>query len=629
MKGTFFSADFVEDNSGNLRLLEVNTDTTISVNNLTFLDFSDFVTVLQNNGITKVIVVHKPNIHQDIVNNLSSFLTQNAPFITSFSEVKEQFNRIYPTSVVDASDTFILRMAYDESAVFDSEYAKGTLNLLKLFSDYGHPNMITEFYHSSSIHGNYNTISQNLNPTNLPDCLIKETTDVNHSLIEFYKIGSESENETDESRWENFISNKSSENNIIQKYHYGTGTTVNNKVSNIRSFSIIYGGELSLIQIGQFQEYGAFELPTESIYNENQYINKIDQKHYYEFATNFVKNDGITYGILNTHLVIKSDDSEIEIGNTNVGDELKSYSIEGVNVDEDDYTFNSWHINGNTFPSGSTLTSATIVYKNSKELKSKVLSNITVNNNEDSLYSSINKSFLVYESVNDKIVWKNAYRITPSEDYLIDYDGSTAQVTSNEILIINENGFSLVDIDVENTDTFIIAGTTPINSFVAHNNPCFVSGTKIRMSNGLIKNIEDVQQGDSVLTYDFDLKTIKENVVNAIFSKKINHIVEYQFDNGDSLKCTLDHPIFVENKGWCSFSDELSNVLYELEQPVKKIEVGDIVKLLEGSTQITNINTSEDDVTVYNLQDIENNHNFFANNILVHNRAPMPGSPKA
>lgn len=625
MKGTFFSADFVEDAIGNLRLLEVNTDTTISTNNLTHIDFSDFVTLLENNGITKVTVVHKPAIHQGIVDKLSDHLTSNAPFITEFNEVKEQSNRIYPTSIEDASDLFILRMAYDESAIFDSEFAKINLNVFKLFSDYNEPTMTAEFYYSSSSE-TYNTIVPELNASNLPDYLIKQISDVNHTDIEFYKIGSESEEDTTQTKWDSFISVKANENVLIEKYHVSSNTISDNRTSSVRTFSIVYGSDLSLIHVGQFQENSVFELPTESIYNENQYVNKIDSKHYYEFASNFIKytNTGKIDGILNTHLIFKSDDTEVEIGSVAVGDEIKSYYIGGTDLTADDFTYPTWQISGNTLPSDSILTTSTIVYKNTKELLSKTLINITVNNNEDSLYVSQYKSFLVYDSGMDAIVWKQSIDIKTTTDYLLDYDGSMAQVTNSEILIINEDNFSLVEIDVEDTDTYIIAGSTPINAFVVHNAPCFVAGTQISLSNGDLKNIEDVVAGDSVLTFNMGSNLIESNIVNAVYSKLVEETVEYVLDNGDKVRCTLDHPLYIEGKGWSSFNDTISNKLYSIETKVSKIEVGDVVKLLEGSSKIIDVTQINESVIVYNLQDVQNNHNFFANNVLVHNRFIQP-----
>jgi glutathionylspermidine synthase len=122
MKGTLFSADFALSSDNELKLIEVNTDTGIAPNNLGFFDYSDFISVLQTNNITKVTVIHKPVYHQAIVNHLSESLSENAPFVTNFTEIQEGINSMYPTVVDDADDLFILRMCYDDSSIFDILY---------------------------------------------------------------------------------------------------------------------------------------------------------------------------------------------------------------------------------------------------------------------------------------------------------------------------------------------------------------------------------------------------------------------------------------------------------------------------------------------------------------------------
>lgn len=623
MKGTLFSADFVEDKNGELRLIEINTDTAAPQENLTFFDYSDLINVLSVNNINSFTVINKPNLHKDLVDHLSSSLSINAPFITEFIKIDEQPNTIYTTAVTDAENKFILRMAYDESAIFDSEYTKGTLNLLSLFYDAGESGSVVEFYHSSSmgeynsILGTYNTSDTNLNPQNLPDVVVKNIYE-DHKLAKFYKIGSEIENETPENRWGSFINQIKTENNVIEKYHVNDNTLSDNRSNSIRSFSITYGSDLNLIHVAQYKNTAIFDLPTGSIHNDSQYVNELDIKHYYEFATNYVKFEGLFDGILNRHLLIKGDDSEIEAGQVNVGDTLKSYYIGSGSLDEETFDYLNWQISGSTFPNDSYLTSSVVVYKNTKQLEKKTLVNLTVNDNEDSIFVATNKSFLVYDSGSDVIRWRAALNINPDTDYFLDYDGSLAKVTENEFFVTNDDNLTLVEIDCEETDTYIIAGTTPINSFITHNAPCFIAGTKVTLSDGRLINIEDVKQGDVVCTYDFEIKKIRENLVNAVFSKKVNQTVEYVFENGDKVVCTLDHPIYVENKGWSCSNPISSKELYDLE--TQKIEVGDDVKLFNGSTKIKSITILDGEVLVYNLQDIENNHNFFANNILVHNR---------
>jgi hypothetical protein len=272
-----------------------------------------------------------------MVNHLSASLNTNASFITTFTEIQEGINSMYPTVVDDADDLFVLRMCYDDSSIFDNEYARGSINVLKLFVDYNESGSVVEFFHSSSLNGEYNTLNFDLNPSNVPDCVIKHNID--NGFSKFYKIGSESESETIENRWDNFIATTSNEDYVIQKYHVNSNTIAENRMCSIRAYSIVYGSNLDLIALGQFKPYTLFELPIESIYDSGSYVNEIDMKHYYEFATNVVKIEPSFDGILNTHLVIKSDDTEVEVGNLVVGDELKSYYIDGTNQNETEFSY--------------------------------------------------------------------------------------------------------------------------------------------------------------------------------------------------------------------------------------------------------------------------------------------------
>ena len=61
---------------------------------------------------------------------------------------------------------------------------------------------------------------------------------------------------------------------------------------------------------------------------------------------------------------------------------------------------------------------------------------------------------------------------------------------------------------------------------------------------------------------------------------------------------------------------------------VGQIEVGDFLKYHGSDDKIlvTNIEELDETKTVYNLDDVEDNHNFFANGVLAHNRGgPPPG----
>ena len=97
MKGTVFSADFVKDSNGNLRLLELNTDTGFIGQELVNFDFSGFLSVLSstcwNVELSKSIQRENfKNKKQWIFSSISSFynLTKfNEKIVLKIIKVKE------------------------------------------------------------------------------------------------------------------------------------------------------------------------------------------------------------------------------------------------------------------------------------------------------------------------------------------------------------------------------------------------------------------------------------------------------------------------------------------------------------------------------------------------------------
>ena len=618
MKGTLFSADFVKDSSGNLRLLELNTDTGFLTQEVSNIDLTSITQVLVENNITALDIIYKPVIHNEFVNYFSASISSNLPSVTSINLHEEDINSIYPASVEDGDGTFVLRLAYDESALFDSEYCKNRLNIFNLFTDNSITDYCVSYYHSSSI-GEYNTLTKELNPSNLPDATIKDTTEY-HNPIDFFKIGSQIENELIEDRWNNFLSENVSEDKLIEQYHFHSSSLdENNHITSIRFFGIVYGSDLEIIPLHSYKISSIFDLPTNlsSELNLSQYTNKIADYHYYEYTTNFVKNDSA--GILSLHSVLTDSNEWKQISDFVIGDSVSSYFISGSPQGaSNDATTLSWYHDGNQLPSGSFVTSSVVVYKDIKNLKYNSMFELKVDN--DSIFSGINKKYVIFDSESNKTEFKYIYNINPLTDSLYDLNANLVDIDELNFYISTDNNLSFIELDVEDTDTYMISGSTAFNAVVSHNAPCFVAGTQILLEDGTTKNIEDVVIGDSIISFDLKNHESKISKVLNIFSKKVDKIVEYEFLNGGILRATLDHPIFVVDKGWSSYSEELSNSLYKLDEPVKKIELNDFVKLHNEVVQLINVKLIEEEHIVYNLSEIDTFHNYFANNVLVHNR---------
>jgi hypothetical protein len=616
MKGTLFSADFVKDSNGDLRLLELNTDTGFIDQELDNFNFNDLNQLLIDNNITSVDLIYKPYLHIDFINKLSASITANVPNVTSINLHEENIHSIYPASIPDSPEKFILRISYDESALFDSEYCKNRLNVYNLFVDNGITNNTVGYYYSSS-NGTYNTLTKEINQSNVPDATIKNIVETSNP-IQFIKIGNPTPGETNEQRWDSFISENLTTDTLIEQYHFSpSGLDQDDHITSVRYYGIVYGSNLSVINLHSYKISSIFELPTTiDGVDETKYTNKLPKHHYYEFVTNFFKND--SPGILSSHEVLMNDDVWKEISAVNVGESVKSYYIEGLPKNENDLDALSWEVQGSSFPIGSYITTSEVVYKDIASLKYGAMMEMIVDN--DSLFSGIRKRFLVYDSINDVTKFKFISEINNVTDYLFDIDGDLIQVDEINFYVTSDTNLSFIELDVEDADTYMINGSTAFNTLVSHNSPCFVEGTKVLTGDGTEKNIEDVNIGDSILSFDFKNNTNQITTVLNIFSKKVNKIVEYEFKNGGILKATTDHPIYVIDKGWSSYSNKLSNVMYKIEGGVHEIKIGDIVKFYDSETELVSINIIEKETKVFNLSDIKTYHNYYANNVLVHNR---------
>ena len=615
MKGTFFSADFVRDNDNKLRLIEVNTDTGITEPQKNVFDWTNFISILSANSITNVNVVFKYDIQFPIVESLYTSLTQNAPFITGFTRTIVPGDSIFPTSPDDTADTFILRMAYDETAILDSEYAKGTLNLLKLYSDNNDNNSVVGFYHSSSAYGVYNTIETSLNnPSNVPD-FVSKTVNVGLEPHNFYKLGHSTSNTSD--RINDFLTQTNNSDIVIEQYHINSQNITNNMVTSIRSFHIVYGSNLDLCNVAEYEINATFNIPGSLEFSDSDLVNLVPTKHYYEYSTNFIKN--INAGFLSNEKVMTVSGSAVTIADANINDYLQSYYVDGAPNTDDFDVLRLWNYSGGTLPSGSYVTSSYIANKFSSQTFANDIISINFVDGAQ-MYIGGETRVLTYDTQEDNIRYVKVLDLD-TDDAIFASDGSHVQISSIDNVIFN-NQQEVWEFDMQEIHNFILETNNFLALLVVHNVlSCFPAGTQITLGNGEVKNIEDIEVGDEVISFNEETSVIESKKVTGIKSPIHNDLVKYHFSNDTTLTCTFDHPIYVNGLDIASFIPEWTNERYEIGKNVEKIKVGDLVKLSTGSqTAIKEIQILPFKETQTYIFEVEDNHNFFANGVLVHNK---------
>lgn len=596
MKGTLFSADFVKDTNGNLRLLELNTDTDFWSGSLSQIDFTDFFSVLSSNNIDTIDIIHKPG-HIHFVNYLSESI-QGQSNITTFNSHEEDISTIYPTAVEDADNKFILRLAYDESAVFDSTYCKNTLELHKLFIDGNETSAIPPMYVSSSDFL-YDGLVKTSNDINVPDVTIKRS-DIVHQSLSFYKVP-QGEGESVEQAFDSFISSQYQDSNILMNYIDTPGS----EHKSIRSFNIIYGSNLDIINLTTVNPSAAFSKPTELSINADSSIAK---KHYYEFTTNYPKytSENAYGGIFEEELIADANGNPIQISNAVVGESFKSFYIEGTPDTDNVKVFTDWSYPGQTLPSGSYVTSSVLINSIEQPLPNNLISHLYYGSG--SFRANGAQHILIYDSIQDVIRYEEIARIIPGSHQVFKLDGSTIDITDNTFEILNEDGLSTYILDLEQTDTFALYDNDINIKIVTHN--CFPEGTRILLEDGSYKNIEDLSTSDVLLTYNNDKGQYGKGSASSIRESIQDKLVHIVTENGEEIKSTPLHRFYVEEKGWIH---------------AEKIEVGDLLFNKDGIfVQVKSLDVLSGEFKVYHIIDVKGDHTYFAEDILVHNFKLMP-----
>ena len=647
MKGTLYSADYIKTNNGDFKLLELNTDTDFATAALVHFDWNPFIEELNSSSIDTVHVIYK-KFQKELKDNFSESL-ESSSYSFTWEETVESPETIYPTDIQDSTSKFVLRMAYNEAAILDSEYCKNGITLYKLFSDESSSHDIIPHYVSSS-NDEYvmDSLEKITNNHNIPDYALKKGVSIDGVHLDFYKLGSSSLSSS--VRFDDMISSSYEDGDIITTY-YDTSDTGSYSVS-YRSCNILYGSNLDFINIATYKGTSWLELPSSIDYDNDILINKIKNKHRYEFATNwpkeYWKNQG---GVSSEAILINVSGSSIMAKDTIVGDQYKSMNVEGLPDTDSAQIIESWYITGSTLPIASEVTSSQLVSKNSASVAYGVLSEISMSN-DSSMFIGSSLPLLVYDVNEDKIRFEYASNIETGSFQLFDSSGSLVDIVENNITVF-ENEEVTYELNMESDDTFLIDNAGVY--LIAHNpyyggggipgtyETCFLAGTQISTITG-DKNIEDILVGDSVLCWDVESETFTYSDVTETDSRHTvgDHLdgcryvgynetgvfkifIDMDSDEGPNdlgIRFTPEHP-FLTKEGWKALAPIPNQEPWATQQTeIKYLEVGDYVKYADGNWyKITSIEFEpmDGDVTVYNFT-VNTHHNYVAGSTVVHNK---------
>ena len=636
MKGTLYTADFIKTSNGDFKLLELNTDTDIVAGALsTSIDFGKFTDILISESIDDVHIVHK-SLHTNLVDYISSSL-HSSTYTGSFNTTVESDATIYPTDVSDSPSTFVLRLAYNESAIFDSVYCKGVTNLYKLFTDNSASDSVINHYISASDEEYvFNNLSHTFNGNSVPDVNWKADLESHDSRTKkFIKIGNSSSSDSD--RYNDLITAQAQDGDVITNYIDTSDGT--DYMKSIRFCNIIYDTDLKNLVLGAYETDALLAKPTGSLLiDDSSIVNEVHQQHYFEFATNYYKFDYKTQGgIFGDVQLQEIDGTFVSASNLEVGTRYKSLHISGSSNTDNIDAILAWSSSGASLPVDSYYTSSVLVSTQSHEIIYNAITEIVISGSEAEFMLGPNTMVLVHDQGGNVLRYKRVHQLDSATDLFIGDSSSLHPIQEININILGDT-YSTYELDVEDADTYIMNdfGVKIVGHNIRYGDgfTCFLADTPISMADGSTKSIQYIEVGDMVESYDLSTNQFVQKRVSAIDS---SHTVGdhragcealgdtcgvYHFIGNDSVKFTPEHPFLLSDGRWASLNP-LTNQEPWLSQQSEVVNLtrGDTVLRKDGNYTINNIVFEEMDenTKVYNFT-VEDTHTYIANGFVVHNK---------
>ena len=158
---------------------------------------------------------------------------------------------------------------------------------------------------------------------------------------------------------------------------------------------------------------------------------------------------------------------------------------------------------------------------------------------------------------------------------------------------------------------------------------CFDAGSQVLMADGTTKNIEDIQAGDLVMSFNVKSGTIEQkNVIETYKFNQYLNLVTLQFADGTVIHTTIIHP-FYTTIGWVSLQPNYNyNMDHEdlANQDLSLMSVGQkFIKVINNTIEQCELigikyrHGIEESHNVYNL-DIDDYNTFIVNGMVVHNQ---------
>jgi len=499
MKGVLVGTDYVKDIDGSFKVLEINTSIGLTWNNASnYFLTSALDPIISGSSYTEAHLI-RTTLTNSHANDLSASFSQENMSVNAESLLIEYLtgsgmtvtlhnasNGIVP-DVEDADNKFILRQAYDQTAVFDETYCKDNFKFLKTVYDQDDSSIPKTFIPNtgSAAAFTFDSIGSSFRDNGAyPNYLIKErypTTDYS-SYPKIYKAA--------DADAVTALKNGLQQGEYLQEYVLDSGSLVDGKLPTYRTIEFLYGSSLDKINMTKGQVITTISpLGTSIDLDDDNKIQVWDRPKMIHKTSNLSSVNPIG---LDTNLLLSGSGINISGSNLEKGTVLKTYNIPDLaeataSSDPQRYRPDWSGSAALSIASGSIVDTNIESYANAPQMVSGIEISLA---GDKKMHVATNSTMYVQSGSTDKTEFINIgdYLCSENNDItgykMMVYDNNTSTLSPVDIEGVNfywaeQGGYTF---NVEEADTYFIEDGSDSNTFIILHNSC--SGFQFYMGGG-------------------------------------------------------------------------------------------------------------------------------------------------
>ena len=454
MKSVLLGIDFL-NLDGQLKFLEINTDTYIPHVSFDSFDFDALEAFLVQNNYTNFRVIYKTeNTASEFIEKLQSICTTHN---INFIPVTVPIDAITVPMFDDADTDFTLRISYDITATIDDVYCRDKKELLSLIFNGNQTDLIPKTYFKKDTN-TFDNLSDLIDNGIHPNLIIKKTLpDFEKTQYpEFYKVASNDDLNTIKSAMDVDL--------VAQEFDYNSNNLYMGKIrDHIRYWIILCSDAETMVDFGGYISPNALPL-------DSQYVsytdNKLDTNSRILYFSNPARVGSGVPGIYETTKYVDGQEVVIPISDIQLGDTVKGVQLPGF-VSEGTSTAYAIDYNYTGSYTDITYTTASVLVVSNDNLNEWFIKvNYSIATDEYSMLVNLVELLLTSDTDGNNVTFKVASELTANDTLVISND---TLATVNSIGYEMYSG-SVVKINVEPTDVFVAGSTTNgIGNTIANN----------------------------------------------------------------------------------------------------------------------------------------------------------------